>query len=79
MSLLRLIADLPTCGCRLTDNGICCSARDTRRFVREADFVPCTTPVESPQSNGMAEAFVRTLKRDYVWVSPRPNARAVLD
>jgi transposase InsO family protein len=26
----------------------------------------------------MAEAFVRTMKRDYVRVSPRPNAEAVL-
>ena len=39
---------------------------------------PRTTPIESPQSNGMAEAFVRTIKRDYVYVSPRPNAEAVL-
>src|SRR5918993_5968717 len=28
--------------------------------------------------NGMAEAFVRTLKRDYVRVSPVPNAETVL-
>ncbi|MPR13739.1 hypothetical protein FS320_43780, partial [Microvirga tunisiensis] len=26
-----------------------------------------------PQSNGMAEAFVRTIKRDYVRVIPSPN------
>ena len=26
----------------------------------------------------MAEAFVRTIKRDYVRVSPQPNAEAVL-
>ena len=26
----------------------------------------------------MAEAFVRTIKRDYVRISPRPNAEAVL-
>jgi predicted metal-binding membrane protein len=41
-------------------------------------LVPCTTPLESPQSNGMAEAFVRTLKRDYVRVSPVPDAETVL-
>ena len=40
--------------------------------------MPKTTPLESPQSNGMAEAFVRTLKRDYVRVSPVPDAEAVL-
>src|SRR5215469_13710415 len=28
--------------------------------------------------NGMAEAFVKTLKRDYARVSPRPNAASVL-
>ena len=31
--------------------------------------------IESPQSNGMAEAFVRTIKRDYVHVSPCPDAQ----
>jgi transposase InsO family protein len=37
-----------------------------------------TTPIESPQSNGMAEAFVRTIKRDYVRVSPCPDADTVM-
>ncbi|MCG6113496.1 MAG: integrase core domain-containing protein, partial [Paracoccus sp.] len=32
----------------------------------------------SPQSNGMSEAFVKTLKRDYVQVTPLPDAQAVL-
>ncbi|WP_153003913.1 integrase core domain-containing protein, partial [Aureimonas ureilytica] len=32
-----------------------------------------------PQSNGMAEAFVRTIKRDYVRVSALPDARTVID
>jgi len=40
--------------------------------------VPRTTPIESPQSNGMAEAFVKTLKRDYARVNPRPDAASVL-
>ncbi|MGK6323709.1 hypothetical protein ACMGDM_11570 [Sphingomonas sp. DT-51] len=38
-------------------------AGDTRRFARDIGLVPRTTPVSSPQSNSMAEAFVRTLKR----------------
>jgi putative transposase len=59
----------------LTDNGSCYLARETRRFARDVGLVPRTTPLESPQSNGMAEAFVRTLKRDYVRVSPVPDAR----
>jgi putative transposase len=37
-----------------------------RRFAREIGLEPRTTPIESPQSDGMAEAFVRTIKRDYV-------------
>ncbi len=40
--------------------------------------MPRTTPFESPQSNGMAEAFVKTFKRDYVAVNVRPDAEAVL-
>ena len=63
----------------LSDNGSCYTARDTRAFAREIGLVPLTTPVSSPQSNGMAEAFVRTLKRDYVRVSPRPDARTVIE
>lgn len=44
----------------LTDNGSCYLARDTRRFARDLGLIPKTTPLESPQSNGMAYAFVRT-------------------
>ncbi|MFZ5667803.1 MAG: IS3 family transposase [Pseudomonadota bacterium] len=63
----------------LTDNGSCYTAKETRRFAREINLRPRTTPIESPQSNGMAEAFVRTMKRDYVRVAEKPNARAVLN
>jgi putative transposase len=62
----------------LTDNGSCFVARETRRFAKDIGLVPRTTPLQSPQSNGMAEAFVRTLKRDYVRVSPIPDALSVL-
>ena len=62
----------------LSDNGSSYIAGDTRRFARDIGLEPRTTPIESPQSNGMAEAFVRTIKRDYVRVSSRPNAEAVL-
>lgn len=62
----------------LTDNGSCYLAGETRRFARDIGLKPLTTPVESPQSNGMAEAFVRTIKRDYVRVSPCPDARTVI-
>jgi len=35
-------------------------------------------PIESPQSNGMAEAFVRKIKRDYARVSLCPDAQTVM-
>ena len=62
----------------LTDNGSCYLARQTRCFAAEIGLVPKTTPLESPQSNGLAEAFVRTLKWDYVRVSLLPDAASVL-
>ncbi len=62
----------------LTDNGNYYVARDTRRFAHEPGLIPKTTPLESLLSNGMAEAFVRTLKRDYVCVSVLPDAESVL-
>ncbi len=63
----------------LSDNGSPYTAGETRRFAREIGLTPRTTPVSSPQSNGMAEAFVRTLKRDYVRVHPTPDAKTVID
>ncbi|RYY08391.1 MAG: IS3 family transposase [Alphaproteobacteria bacterium] len=62
----------------LTDNGSCYTARDTRAFARDIGLIPRTTPVSSPQPNGMAEAFVRTLKRDYVRVNSKPDAQTVI-
>ena len=62
----------------LSDNGPGYVAAETRRFARDLGLEPRTTPVGSPQSNGMAEAFVRTMRRDYVRVSPIPDAASVL-
>ena len=62
----------------LTDNGSSYIARDTRSFAREIGLEPRTTPITSPQLNGMAEAFVRTIKRDYARVSPMPDATTVM-
>jgi len=44
----------------LTDNGSACTAKDTRIFARQLGLEPCFTPLRSPQSNGISEAFVRT-------------------
>lgn len=62
----------------LTDNGPAYIAHQTVGFARQLGFSVCTTPSYSPESNGMAEAFVKTFKRDYVWVSDTSNALIVL-
>ena len=62
----------------LSDNGSPYTAGETRALARDIGLVPCTTPIQSPQSNGMAEALVKTLKRDYARVSARPDAASVL-
>ncbi len=62
----------------LTDNGSAYMAKDTRIFARQLGLKLCFTPVASPQSNGMSEAFVKTLKRDYVRINPMPDAETVL-
>nr|WP_100248109.1 MULTISPECIES: IS3 family transposase [Rhizobium] len=62
----------------LSDNGSAYTARETRLFAQALNLVPCFTPVASPQSNGMSEAFVKTLKRDYIRISPIPDAETAL-
>ncbi len=62
----------------LSDNGSPYTARDTRRFAAQLGLVPCFTPVASPESNGLWEAFVKTFKRDYVRVNPLPDAATAL-
>jgi transposase InsO family protein len=62
----------------LTDNGSIFAAYKTIDIALALNLEPCFTPVESPESNGMAEAFVKTLKRDYVRVSPISDAARAL-
>lgn len=62
----------------LTDNGSPYVAHQTRQFARELGLTPLTTPVCSPQSNGMAESFVKTIKRDYIAFMPKPDARTTM-
>jgi putative transposase len=62
----------------LADNGSAYTARETLEFATALGLVPCFTPVRSPESNGISEAFVKTLKRDYARVQPRPDALTVL-
>jgi transposase InsO family protein len=49
----------------LSDNGSPFTAKETLDFAAALGLVPCFTPVRSPESNGIAEAFVKTFKRDY--------------
>lgn len=58
----------------LSDNGSGYTADETRRFAAAIGLKPLTTPVCSPQSNGMAESFVKTMKRDYIAFMPKPDA-----
>lgn len=62
----------------LSDNGSCYTAHETVGHAFALGLIPCFTPVQSPESNGMAEAFVKSFKRDYVAINDRPNAPAVL-
>ncbi len=62
----------------LTDNGSAYTAHETRRFARELNLEPCTTAVSSPQSNGMAERFVKTMREDYIAFMPKPDVRTAL-
>jgi putative transposase len=63
----------------LSDNGSCYTAAETRGFAKDIGFKPVTTPIESPQSNGMAEALVKTIKRDYAKFAKKPDAERVLE
>jgi putative transposase len=62
----------------LADNGSAYTAAETVDFATALNLIACFTPVRSPESNGVCEAFVKTMKRDYVRVNPRPNAISVL-
>ena len=53
-------------------------AADTRAVARSLGLKPINTPVCSPQSNGMAESFVNTFKRDYVARMDLSDAATVL-
>ncbi|WP_418517208.1 IS3 family transposase [Escherichia coli] len=57
----------------LTDNGSC-------RFGNELPASPVewltdngSSAVRSPESNGIAESFVKTIKRDYISIMPKPD------
>ncbi|WP_198583409.1 IS3 family transposase [Escherichia coli] len=57
----------------LMDNGSCYRANETRQFARMLGLEPKNTAVRSPESNGIAESFVKTIKRDYISIMPKPD------
>ncbi|EAO2555926.1 IS3 family transposase [Salmonella enterica] len=57
----------------LTDNGSCYRANETWQFARMLGLEPKNTAVRSPESNGIAESFVKTIKRDYISIMPKPD------
>jgi putative transposase len=62
----------------LSDNGPAYIARETRNFAKMMGLDVCTTPYYSPESNGMAESFVKTFKRDYVHINILTDAITVM-
>jgi putative transposase len=62
----------------LSDRGSIYRAKDTIDLGRLLGLTSCFTAAYSPQSNGMAESFVGTMKRDYVYTSDCFDADEVL-
>src|ERR1700742_4453121 len=53
-------------------------AKDTLDTATALGLKLCFTPVRSPESNGIAEAFIKTFKRDYARLSILPDAETVI-
>jgi putative transposase len=62
----------------LSDNGSAYIAKDTADTARALGLLMLFTPIRSPESNGMSESFVKTLKRDYACINVLPDANAIL-
>jgi putative transposase len=62
----------------LCDSGSPYRAYEMADLAVRLGLVPCFSPVCSPQSNGMAEAFAKTFKRNYNYVHDHPDAQTVV-
>ena len=62
----------------LSDRGTIYRAKETIELGRHMNLKSCFTRPRTPQSNGMAESFVGTIKRDYVYTSDCFDADTVL-
>ena len=62
----------------LSDRGSIYRAYNVQALARRLGLKSCFTRAYSPESNGMAEAFVKTIKRDYVYVSDCCDAKITM-
>lgn len=62
----------------LSDNGSAYIARQTAQVAAALGSDLLFTPIRSPQSNGMSEAFVKTPKRDYASTVILPDAQTIV-
>ena len=62
----------------LIDRGAIYRARSVQALSKHLNLLCCYTRAYSPESNGMAEAFVKTIKRDYVYQADCFDAKTVL-
>jgi len=63
----------------LSDNGSIYIALETVIHAERLGLEVVTTPVRSPESNGMSEAFVNTMRRDYVESADLWSAASVIE
>jgi putative transposase len=75
----RLQGQRPTGPLELrSDNESMYTALETVIRAEQLGLTPITTPAYSPQSNGMSEAFVQTLRRDYLDGADLSSATRIL-
>jgi putative transposase len=63
----------------LTDRGKVYRAGITEKTCQMLGLLPCFTAAYSPSSNGIAEALVGTIKRDYAYVSDVFNQETTME
>ena len=63
----------------LTDRGTIYRASITRQAANDLGLLTCYTAPYSPSSNGMAEALVHTIKRDYAYLADIKDAKTAMD
>jgi transposase InsO family protein len=62
----------------LSDNGSAYVAKETGHIAAALGLRLAFTPVRRPESNGISEAFVKTLRRDYARLSILPDAETAM-